>query len=228
MTIELVVFDMAGTTVHDGDAVNGCFRAALASAGLRVEPAAVNAVMGLPKPEAIGRLIEACGGTADIASIHRDFIARMQHFYAHDPNVREVPGAAATFAALRRAGIKVALNTGFSRDIVTVLLDRLGWRGPAAVIDASVASDEVPRGRPYPDMVWHLMKQLGISDARRVAKVGDTLVDLEEGNSAGCGVVIGVTTGAATRAQLESRPHTWILDSVAEMPAHLRLSEPEA
>ena len=35
--IELVVFDMAGTTLHDGDAVADCFTAALANLGVKPE-----------------------------------------------------------------------------------------------------------------------------------------------------------------------------------------------
>jgi phosphonatase-like hydrolase len=218
--IELVVFDMAGTTVRDSDAVNGCLRAALAGAGVHVEPAAVSVVMGLPKPEAIRRLHAGAGlAVVDgaVARIHTDFVNKMLHHYATDPSVGEMPGAMATFQTLRRAGIKVALNTGFSRPIVDLVLDRLGWKSPAA-IDAIVASDQVPRGRPFPDMIHLLMARLGITDARRVAKVGDTCVDLEEGHSAGCGLVIGVTSGACTRAQLEALPHSHIVASVVDVP----------
>lgn len=168
--IELVVFDMAGTTVYDGDAVNASFRATLAAWGIEAEPAVVNTVMGLPKPEAIRVLLEHFGrGGENIAAIHEEFTSRMRHYYATDPAVREIPGAAAAFAALRRAGVKVALNTGFFRPIADVLLARLGWRSPA-VIDADVTSDEAPRGRPHPDMIRCLMTRLGISDARRVAR----------------------------------------------------------
>ncbi len=53
MAIELVVFDLAGTTVDDGDAVNRCLRATLAAAGFEASSEEVNNVMGLPKPEAI-------------------------------------------------------------------------------------------------------------------------------------------------------------------------------
>jgi phosphonatase-like hydrolase len=218
--IELVVFDMAGTTVRDSDAVNGSLRAALAGAGVHVEPAAVNVVMGLPKPEAIRRLLAGAGLAAidqTVARIHTNFVNKMLHHYATDPSVGEVPGAMATFQTLRRAGIKVALDTGFSRPIVDLLLDRLGWKVPGA-IDAIVTSDEVPRGRPYPDMIRLLMARLGITDARRVAKVGDTAVDLEEGHSAGCGLVIGVTSGACTRAQLEALPHSHVVASVVDVP----------
>jgi phosphonatase-like hydrolase len=225
--IELVVFDMAGTTVYDGDAVNASLRATLAAWGIEADPAAVNAVMGLPKPEAIRLLLERFGrprgGTpsADhLNAIHEDFTSRMRNYYATDPAVREIPGAAAAFAALRRAGIKVALNTGFFRPIAGVLLGRLGWASPV-VIDADVTSEEVPRGRPHPDMIRHLMTRLGIPDARRVAKVGDTKADLEEGANAGCGLVIGVTTGSFSREQLQAYPHSYIVGSVAEVPALL-------
>jgi phosphonatase-like hydrolase len=221
--IELVVFDMAGTTVHDGDAVNASFRAALAAAGVEVDPAVVNTVMGLHKPEAIRILLAGASrlfSEGEVLAIHDDFVRRMRDYYATDPSVREVPGAAAVFALLRRAGIKVALNTGFSRAVTEVLLARLGWRSPA-VIDADVASDEVPRGRPHPDMIRSLMARLGLRDARRVAKVGDTKADLEEGANAGCGLVVGVTSGSSTRGQLQTWPHSHILESVADVPALL-------
>jgi phosphonatase-like hydrolase len=158
-----------------------------------------------------------------VGAIHEDFVRRMCEHYAFDPSVREVSGAAAAFAALRRGGILVALNTGFSRAISATVLTRLGWHAPT-VIDADVASDEVPRGRPHPDMIRLLMARLNIKDPLRVAKVGDTKADLEEGTNAGCGLVIGVTSGAFTREQLQAHPHTHILSSVAEVPG-LLLSE---
>src|SRR5262249_29494153 len=63
-----------------------------------------------------------------------------------------------------------------------------------------------PRGRPYPDMIRHLMDRLSIQDARKAAKTGDTRADLEEGANAGCGLVIGVTGGSPTREQLQALP----------------------
>jgi phosphoglycolate phosphatase-like HAD superfamily hydrolase len=66
-----------------------------------------------------------------------------------------------------------------------------------------------------------LMRDLGVSDPKRVAKVGDTPSDLEEGTNAGCGVVVGVTRGSHTAAQLEPFGHTHLIESVTEMPALL-------
>jgi phosphonatase-like hydrolase len=217
--IELVVFDMAGTTVYDGDAVNAAFRAALAGADIKAAPASVNAVMGLHKPEAIRILLKEVGRhflDSDVDALHEDFVRRMRDYYATDPTVREIPGASAAFAALRRAGMKIALNTGFNRAIADVILTRLGWQ-PPKLIDAVVTSDEVARGRPHPDMIQALMARFGIHDSKRVAKIGDTRADLEEGANAGCGLNIGVTSGSYTREQLQAYPHSHIVASVAEV-----------
>jgi len=222
--IELAVFDMAGTTVHDGNAVNDSFRAALAAADVASDPARVNLVMGLPKPEAIRILLIEAGrepAPAAIDAIHADFVKRMRTYYATSPDIREVPGAAAVFAALRKMGVKIALNTGFNRAITDVLLERLGWRVPD-VIDGCVCSDEVPHGRPHPDMIRLLMSRLNVRDALSVAKIGDTWADLEEGVQAGCALNIGVTSGAFSREQLLSRPHSHIVESVVQVPEIIR------
>jgi phosphonatase-like hydrolase len=222
MSVQLVVFDIAGTTVRDGNAVRSCFSTALATAGLSAAPEAINAVMGLPKPQAVRLLAGLTVPQDAVDAIHRDFVERMQHYYKTDPAVSEEKGASATFARLRAAGVKVALNTGFSRPIVDILLARLGWREGQS-IDASVTSDEVPSGRPHPDMILHLMQKLGVSDARSVAKIGDTPSDLLEGTAAGCGWVIGITTGAHNRANLAPVAHTHLIDSLVELPAVLGL-----
>ena len=136
--------------------------------------------------------------------------------------MREVPGTEQTFRALKQAGIKVALNTGFDREVTQTILDRLGWSS-SPLIDATVSSDEVPRGRPHPDMIQELMRRFGIDDPAKVAKVGDTPADLQEGKNAGCGLIVGVTEGTHTRAQLEPHPHTLLIDSVRDLPVILHL-----
>jgi phosphoglycolate phosphatase-like HAD superfamily hydrolase len=46
--------------------------------------------------------------------------------------------------------------------------------------------------------------------------------DLLAGTRAGAGVVAGVLTGAHSRDDLATAPHTHIIDSVADLPAVLR------
>jgi FAD dependent oxidoreductase TIGR03364/phosphonatase-like hydrolase len=217
--LDLVVFDLAGTTVEDEDSVNRAFREALRAAGLEVSAGAVNAVMGLPKPEALRILVEGSAGRETLRARERDvlsdFEARMLRFYREDPAVREVPGAGDLLRALRARGIRVGFTTGFGREIVRCIFRRLGW--DEAIVSASVASDESPRGRPHPDQLLRVMEILGIKDPRRVAKVGDTPADLEEGSRAGCGIVAGVCWGTHSRRDLERHPHTHLVESMDEL-----------
>lgn len=222
MDYDLVLFDIAGTTVFDGDAVGTCLRRALEhSARALFTRDEVNAFMGIPKPVAIASLLEQRTGRRPddrkVAEIHRDFEALMMEHYRASPEVKEVDGAAALFRELRGRGMKVALDTGFGRPITDALLLRLGWAVPG-VIDATVTADDVAAGRPAPDMVFRAMELTGASDVRRVIKVGDTPSDLQEGTNAGCGMVVGVTSGSHTEAQLRPHPHTELIHSIRELP----------
>ena len=216
--IRLAVFDIAGTTVHDPDGVGRALKAALAAGGVPFTPERVNGMMGIPKPTVIRTLLDEAGLEGDVDAVHDDFRRRMLDYYARDPEVREIPGARAAFDALRARGVKVALDTGFDRTILEAILDRLGWRD---AVDRTVASDEVPRGRPAPDLVFQAMALLDVEKAAQVAKIGDTPADLGEGSSAGCGLVVGVTYGTHTRAELQTHPHTHLADSMEEVVAIL-------
>ena len=222
MPIELVVFDLAGTTVKDNKDVHRMLQKALAQHGVNISIEDANGVMGIPKPVAIRRLLEKryVGPrpiTADwIAEIHEVFVKEMINFYKTDPSVGEKAGVYNTFRKLKQSKLKVAVDTGFDRRITDALLERLGWK-KENLIDASVTSDEVERGRPYPDLIFKAMALTNINDVKNVAKVGDTASDMQEGNAAGCGWVIGVTTGAFSKAQLEQEKHTHLIENVQEV-----------
>jgi len=223
LTIRLVVFDIAGTTVHDEGTVGECLARALLTAGVAVDRASVNAVMGEPKPVAIAKLLTRQTGRAvsadagQVGEIYVRFEALMVAHYRSSAGVRPVDGAEDVFRALKDRGIRVALDTGFNRLIVDAILQRLGWCD-SGIIDVTVASDEVARGRPYPDLIERAMRLTGVTRGAEVAKVGDTPSDLLEGTAAGCSKVIGITTGSHTREALAEHPHTDLVDHLREVP----------
>jgi phosphoglycolate phosphatase-like HAD superfamily hydrolase len=71
-------------------------------------------------------------------------------------------------------------------------------------------------------MVQAAMAAVGVTDPRAVAKVGDTVVDVEEGKAAGC-VTVSVLSGTQGRAALEAAAPDLVLPSVAELPSALGL-----
>jgi phosphonatase-like hydrolase len=213
--VELVVFDMAGTTVVDDGQVPQAFTAALAGHGVAVGAGDIRDVRGASKRQAILDLLPKGGDREEKAErvlvSFREHLARL-----YKGKVREVPGAAAVFKWLRGRGVHVALNTGFDRDTAKMLLEALGWS--TGTVDAIVCGDDVARGRPAPDMIFRCMELTGVAGADSVANVGDTMLDLQAGRNAGVGWNIGVLTGAHERALMSAQPHTHLLGSVAELP----------
>jgi phosphonatase-like hydrolase len=222
MKIELVVFDLAGTTVEDNRDVQRILKNVLANFEVDISIEDANAVMGIPKPVAIEKLLRkkyyGNNGviTEWIKEIHGMFISEMTHFYRTDLSVTEKEGVSETFRTLKENNIKVIVDTGFDRVITDTLLKRMGWV-ESGLIDGSVTSDEVQRGRPFPDMIFKAMELTGVRDISKVGKVGDTTSDLQEGNAAGCALVVGVTTGAFSKGELEKEEHTHLIEQLPEM-----------
>ncbi|MDF9798427.1 phosphonatase-like hydrolase [Catalinimonas alkaloidigena] len=218
--IQLVVFDMAGTTVEDKDSVQKALQNALSRVNIKVALAETVEVMGYPKPEAIRILLEQkledqSKITPDyIEEIHQYFVQDMVKYYQQSPQISEKAGVSDTFKILRNNNIKIALDTGFSRPIADAIIDRLHWRDK---IDVSITSDEVENGRPYPDMIYKAMKLTGVQDVKQVAKVGDTASDMQQGMDAGCKYVIGVTTGNYTEEELKNYEHTHLIAQLPEI-----------
>ena len=112
MKIELVVFDLAGTTVNDNKDVHRVLKKALANFDVNISIEDANEVMGIPKPIAIEKLIrKRYKGNKDIISewineIHELFIEQMIYFYKTDLSVGEKEGVSETFKRLKAADIK--------------------------------------------------------------------------------------------------------------------------
>ena len=218
--IELVVLDMAGTTINEHGDVYKALAHAVTSAGATLTPEDLQAWMGADKTEAIAALLELGGVAADPALVEQQFAEFRRHLsevYAENPPVA-LPGVQAALAELKARGIKIGLTTGFSRDVAAPILAALGWGiGEGQLLDAVVTSDEVAAGRPAPFMIHRVMEATGVHDVRAVVAGGDTVVDLLAGRNAGVRT-LGVLTGALDREQLEAHPHDWVLDGVKDLP----------
>lgn len=221
MPIKLAVFDIAGTTVADNNAVASAFRKAFEMYGHTISEEDVKPLMGYKKPVAIQIMLDKMGVDMNeqlVNDIHREFEIEMMDHYEYSPDVRAMPGAEEMMMQLKEKGIKIALNTGFSKVIADTIVTRLQWI-EKGLVDDYIASDEVEQGRPQPFMIQTLMQRAGIHDPKEVIKIGDTEVDVNEGINAGCALVVAVTTGAFTKKQLETYSPDYIIDDLSELSA---------
>lgn len=127
----------------------------------------------------------------DIESMFRDFVPLQLDVLASYADL--IPGTVETIEDLRKRGLKIGSTTGYTHEMTDILLAEAKKRG--YVPDSTVCASDVPAGRPAPYMCLQNMINLQVYPAEAVAKVGDTLPDIEEGLNAGMWTVGLAKTG---------------------------------
>lgn len=215
----MVVFDMAGTTVNENNVVYKTLQATVNEAGFAFSLHDVLAHgAGKEKLKAIEDIIAAAPKGApvvDALALYQVFSTKLKDAY-NQLEIVQQPGAEDVFKHLRSKNIKVVLNTGYNRETATSILQKLHWN-VGEHIHALVTASDVERNRPHADMILAAMHRFAIVDPTVVAKVGDSAVDIEEGKNAGCGLCVGITTGAHTYEQLQAANPDYIIDRLADL-----------
>ncbi len=219
----LVVLDMAGTTVADGGLVEQAFSAAAQRLGVRPgsdeharQLAYVRATMGESKISVFRHLFAGEGGEEKARYANTAFEESYGEL-VDGGRVAPLPGAREAVERLTAEGRTVVLTTGFARTTQDAILTALGWQDlvPLTLCPADAGG----RGRPYPDMVLAAFLRTGaVADVRRTVVAGDTSYDMLGGVRSGAGIVAGVLTGAHDQDQLTRHGATHVLGSVAELP----------
>ncbi len=217
--IQLVVFDMAGTVVNENNVVYKTVQKAINNKGyLLTLDFVLEHGAGKEKYQAIKDILTKEEGSyvhETASEIFMDFKHMLEQEY-QALEVTTYPGVEELINTLRNSDIKVAFNTGYDNNTAHLLLDKMNWK-LGTQYDALVTADNVKRGRPHPDMIFEAMEMLHIADPTKVLKAGDSIIDIEEGKNANCGITVGVTTGAHTREQLLSAKPTYVLDSLSDL-----------
>lgn len=218
-SVQLVVFDLMGTLIRDDGVVARAYDRALEQTGLQANTpefdegrAAIAALRGRPT-------------LVVLTDVLGDPVIAEEATWAFDdavldevPGFTPIEGANDVLADLAQQGILTAVTTSFSSDVRKAALRQLGWTDTFAV---ELAAFGTRRGHPAPDLLLHAILELRVDSVAQVAIVGDSPADLEAGNRAGAGLVIGVRSGTHSEEVLRAAPHTHIVDSVADVPAVL-------
>jgi phosphonatase-like hydrolase len=219
MSVLMVVFDMAGTTVDEDNVVYKTLRDAIVHYSY---PVTLNQVLefgaGKEKLQAVIDILKSTGFDADSATIDLIFKYFNSQLAKNYDNllVKALPQVELVFKELKERSIKVVLNTGYNRITAESLILKLGWE-ESNHYDLLVTASDVTKNRPHPDMILQAMLSLNISDPKNVIKIGDSTVDIQEGQNANCLFSIGITTGAHTRTQLMEVDPDFIIDDVSEL-----------
>jgi phosphonatase-like hydrolase len=220
--VELICFDMAGTTVLDNGLVLEAFRRTIEDLEVGADEADaaeayVIETMGQSKIEVFTALFGERASSANDA-FERNFVESAQEL-----GVSEIPGARSTVETLRDVGLQVALTTGFSPKTREVLIDVLGW---GDLFELRVSPADAGRGRPAPDMLWYCALKSQITAASSLMVVGDTASDMMAGLRVGAGYCVGVLSGNDDQDRLIANGADDVIDSVVDLLAFDLLVSP--
>lgn len=229
--LQAVVLDWAGTTVDHGCmAPAATFQAAFAQTGVPITVAQARGPMGMAKWQHIKAITamapvaeawRAAFGTAptdaDIDAIYGRFLPLQIETVAHHSDV--IPGVTETIAAFRARGLKILSTTGYPREVMAVVAEVAKAQGYEP--DVTICAGDTPAGRPGPFMALAALVQASVSPVEAVVKIGDTVVDVEEGLNGGMWSIGVAATGnevglsAAALAALPAADRRRLIDEAA-------------
>ena len=220
--VTLLCCGLLGVTADDGGIFERAFTEAFATQGIVPGTAAyarsmvhVHQTRGQPPVEMFRGLFPDAPGRAEAATLAFDRSYRLSvDRFAIEP----MAGAPEALDAIRAAGIRVCLLTGLSRSLLGLVLDALGWWRR---VDLVLCPEDVPRGMPWPDLMFAAMLRLGVASVSEAALADGTESGVLCGRRSGAGYVAGILTGGHTRDRLQRAGAMELLGSIAELPGAL-------
>jgi HAD superfamily hydrolase (TIGR01509 family) len=182
VTVDAVVFDLDGLLI-DSEQVWDDVREALArERGGRWSERAQRDMMGMSSPEWSRYMHETVGLAESPEEINRIVVERMLERYAAGPPW--LPGA---IEAVRRTAaiFPLGLASSSNRELIDLVLEA---GGIASLFRATASSEEVPRGKPAPDVYLEVARRLGVDPTACVA-VEDSHSGIRSAKAAGMACV---------------------------------------
>jgi phosphonoacetaldehyde hydrolase len=203
--VKFAILDWAGTTVDFGSfAPTAVFFELFASRGVNITAEQARTPMGLMKkdhlraiafnPEVAKKWIEVYGSPVtdkDIDFMFDEFVPMQTKCLKEYATV--IPGVQQAIKEFRRMGMKIGSTTGYTRDMMDVLVPTAKENGYSP--DSWVSATDVPTGRPAPWMIYQNAINMQVFPMESGVKIGDTLVDIQEGINAGMWTIGLTVTG---------------------------------
>jgi HAD superfamily hydrolase (TIGR01509 family) len=176
--IEAVVFDMDGVLIESEEVWDAIRAAYVRERGGRYDAEIQRAMMGMSSPEWSRHLHENAGVPDSPEEINAEVVRRMLDAYcAHLPLM---PGAADAVKRLAER-YPLAVASSSNRPLIDAVLKIAGL---APYFEVTVSSEEVPRGKPAPDVYLEAARRLGIAP-ERCAAVEDSHGGIRAAKTAG-------------------------------------------
>ncbi|CAM3513859.1 MULTISPECIES: HAD family hydrolase [Saccharibacillus] len=162
--IEAFIFDMDGVIIDSEPLHFDVDRQVLEYYGHSITQEQLEGYVGMTNPEFWSILRGEYGMSQTVEEII-EYQLGIKLGVLHAAQMEPIPGIRELLAELRRGGIPRAIASSSPRVFIEAVLDKFGLQGE---FDFVVSSEEVPRGKPSPDVYLRAAELLGADPARCV------------------------------------------------------------
>ena len=186
------IFDWDGTIVDSGRTHEKTWIRLAEAHGLELIPDFFSITFGKRNIEIISRILKWTDDPAEIAKLS-DEKERMYRAIIAERSVPPVAGVEDFLRLLNARGALCAVGSSTPRANLDATVAKLGYGG---FFRAYVASEDVSRGKPAPDVFLEAAKRLGLPP-HKCAVFEDSLAGIQAGVAAGMKTVAVATTNTA-------------------------------
>jgi HAD superfamily hydrolase (TIGR01509 family) len=180
--IEAVIFDLDGVVIDSEQIWDDVRERYVRERGGRYDAEAQRAMMGMSSTEWSRFIHEELGVEATPAEINAEVVELMAARYRDQLPV--VPGAREAVERMA-ASFPLGLASSSNRPLIDTVLELAGL---SMLFRATVSSEEVPRGKPAPDVYVEAGRRLGV-EPERCAAIEDSHSGIRSAKAAGMRVV---------------------------------------
>lgn len=209
VSIQAVVFDLDGVIIDTEEVWEEVRRGYVAEHGREFRPDSQDRMMGMSTGEWSAHLADEVGVPRSAAEVAADVLGRMAERYRADLPL--IPGAVETVRALG-AEFRLALASSSAR----ILIDQvLATAGLTDEFEVTLSTEEVPRGKPAPDVYLTAVERLGLTPVD-CAAIEDSSNGLRSASAAGL-TVIAVPHGVYPAAEDALAGATLVVRAITEV-----------
>ncbi len=207
--IRAVIFDLDGLLLDSESAWDGGRRELVAEHGLEWRAGATEAMLGMSAPEWSRYVRDELRVPLEAEDISDRVVAHVLDSYAE--RLPLLPGAEAAVARIAERW-PLALASSSNRPIIGSVLAGLSV---AERFEVTVSSEEVPRGKPAPDVYLEAARRLGVAPSEAAA-IEDSENGLRSAAAAGMRV-IAVPNREFPPSEATLAKAAVVVDSLAEL-----------
>jgi phosphoglycolate phosphatase-like HAD superfamily hydrolase len=221
MKTQLVICNLFGTLIQDKGRRISVLKSTLQSVEIEASDWELTLVQSLSFQTALDILLQRYWKNESQIEANLPHLANYANgmFFSNLKNEQTFElrdGVLSTLRDLQSSHIKWCADCELPPDTADWIQDKWNINYPSIPLQFLSSLHDSPRPKPFPDALLASIRYFNIQDLESVARIGSSKQDLLQANHARCGKIIGLASPYCSQEELQSYPHTHLINAFSE------------